>query len=104
MGLSEVQGHGIGRRCGQLGICSLLSVPGGLWWRMTVLLRQTPGPSGPSHPRGDGPKLWGFCGVWPVSLLTRQSKSVLFMMRYFCYCANLRHRQLDPLTLDRHPV
>lgn len=62
------------------------------------------GPGGPSQAWGDGAELWGFCGVWPVGLLTRQSNSVMFMMGYFCYCANLRHPQLDPLTLDRHPV
>ncbi|KAG7231124.1 hypothetical protein INR49_027164 [Caranx melampygus] len=37
----------------------------------------TLGPNGPSQAWGDGAELWGFCGVWPVGLLTRQSNSVM---------------------------
>lgn len=62
------------------------------------------GPSGPSQAWGDGAELRGFCEVWLVDLLTQQTSSVMFTMGCFCYLANLRHPQLDPLTADRHPV
>lgn len=102
-GLSKGQGRGIWWGLDS-GTYILLSKP----WRI-VVERSCDAASDP-RPR------WAFSrlGRWSRALgalwsLARgpaetHCSSVMLMMGYFCYCTNLRHLQLDPLTLDRHPI